>query len=657
MRIDSDVIRGTILAAAIAYAGAVVLARWLPALAVAAAAVIALVALGFGWHRSGQPRTPVFAAALGMPLHLILLATGGLASPLLPLIAPWLVLVGALDTLPRTAALSGAATILLLSGEAWTQDLGLLEPLAVGTAVFSGLLPAWLLDRARVRARVNEGVLNRIREEAGAGRAGDGRVEASRRVDELGRMLDGVRQRLGARRAVIWDVHVASDRARPRIVSGGDPPPPIPLSGDPLRWAWEEALPLRLETPPRWAAGYARACVVPIEPMGERAAILTLEYEVDIGFPTAQALDENVARIRTFLQMQEQQAQAVAIRERYGILFDLLRRLPMESEVKGVARELAAYAMRLADASGAAVALWEKEVGSVLAVVGDDGGPQVDMVFGLQESEMALAARGVATLIRERGRGDGAALPVAAPGERWFAEPRALVVVPLQGTGIGVVGVLAVWSADASSLDPDVVETLETLAPYVARQLYQTRAMGELKEYADRDALTGLRNRRSFEQELARATAGYQRNRRPVSLVLLDVDHFKSINDTLGHDAGDAVLRSLGALLQASVREIDVPARLGGEEFVILLPDTGLAAAVDVAERIRQQVEATTVEWRGKQIPVRISAGVSSCPERVPTPQALVKTADAALYDAKNDGRNRVNVAPLGSIDQDGGFV
>jgi len=441
------------------------------------------------------------------------------------------------------------------------------------------------------------------------------------------------------------------DRARPRLASGGAPPPAVPLTGDPLRWAWEEALPLRLETPPRWAAGSHRACVVPLDPTGERAAILTLEYDAHTAFPTAQALEEAATRLKTFLEMQQQEARAVATRERFGIIAEVLRRLPREIEAEAFARELANAAVRIAEATGGAVALWEQEVGHVLAVVGEDGGPHVDAVFGPLESEMALAARNASTLVRERTR-DTATLPVAAPGERWHAEPRGLVVVPLEDTANRVVGILAVWNADSAYIDPDVVEVLETLAPYAALQLQQARLLGKMREHAERDALTGLHNRRVFEQRLASENALFGRYRRPIALLILDVDHFKRINDTLGHEAGDAVLRALGGLLRNSIREVDLAARLGGEEFVVLLPETTLAAAREIAERLRKSVEAQPVEWRGKTIEVRISVGVAACPESVGEPRHLVRVADEALYRSKAEGRNRVTVAGPGTVDQ-----
>src|SRR5690606_9492118 len=262
------------------------------------------------------------------------------------------------------------------------------------------------------------------------------------------------------------------------------------------------------------------------------------------------------------------------------------------------------------------------------------------------ESVMALAARGEGTLLRENRRGEGGALAVAVPGERWIAEPRALAVIPLRDHEQGVIAVLAVWSSRYDEIRPEVVEALELLAPYAALQLFYALTYGSLREHAERDPLTGLHNRRVFEARLAAAESHFLRYRRPVALAILDIDHFKRVNDTYGHEAGDEVLRAVAASLRASLRDTDMAARLGGEEFVVLQPETTLAGAVDAAERLRRQIEEQVIEWRGERIPIRISVGVSAAPECVESVHDLVESADAALYASKNAGRNRVTAAP-----------
>lgn len=162
------------------------------------------------------------------------------------------------------------------------------------------------------------------------------------------------------------------------------------------------------------------------------------------------------------------------------------------------------------------------------------------------------------------------------------------------------------------------------------------------QRFAQSDLLTGLANRRGFEAYATRVLARARTQGQFTSLLLLDVDHFKRVNDTYGHGAGDLVLESLGDLLHQHLRERDGAGRHGGEELTVLLPDTHQSFAAPVAERIRQAVEAMEVTWEGRVISVTISIGVASTAETDSDLAALYQLADARLYRAKAGGRNRV---------------
>ncbi|PYS95104.1 MAG: hypothetical protein DMF65_14535 [Acidobacteria bacterium] len=153
------------------------------------------------------------------------------------------------------------------------------------------------------------------------------------------------------------------------------------------------------------------------------------------------------------------------------------------------------------------------------------------------------------------------------------------------------------------------------------------------------DGLTGCFNRRFFEIQLERDLHLATRMRQPVSLIFLDVDHFKHVNDTYGHDAGDAALRILANALREEVRGVDTAARYGGEEFAIILPQAGPDGALAVAERLRSRIERTEVPGVGC---ITASLGVATYPLHASSRDLLVTTADRALYHAKNTGRNRV---------------
>ena len=162
----------------------------------------------------------------------------------------------------------------------------------------------------------------------------------------------------------------------------------------------------------------------------------------------------------------------------------------------------------------------------------------------------------------------------------------------------------------------------------------------KLQSLAITDGLTGLHNHRAFQDHLEEQFQTAMRNKQPLALILMDVDHFKHYNDTYGHQAGDEVLRQVAQILLANVREGDFVARYGGEEFVVVLPRADLESAVAVAERLRRAVESA--EWQLR--PVTGSFGVACARPDMETRQELIEAADQALYQAKKNGRNRVEV-------------
>jgi diguanylate cyclase (GGDEF)-like protein len=166
----------------------------------------------------------------------------------------------------------------------------------------------------------------------------------------------------------------------------------------------------------------------------------------------------------------------------------------------------------------------------------------------------------------------------------------------------------------------------------------------EIYKMATTDALTGAYNKRYFEERIREEFSFALRNEVPLSLVLFDLDHFKRINDEYGHPAGDHVLKQVGAIARAIVRQEDLLARYGGEEFVILLKGSGVPGAVSVAERLRQAVEASPVAFEGKSIGVTVSVGIAVLAGRnFPDWTNMLQCADDLLYQSKRSGRNRVS--------------
>ena len=167
------------------------------------------------------------------------------------------------------------------------------------------------------------------------------------------------------------------------------------------------------------------------------------------------------------------------------------------------------------------------------------------------------------------------------------------------------------------------------------------KQMEKVKQEIIIDPLTRAYNRRAYDEKLKLEMMGYQRYGRPTALAMLDIDHFKQVNDTYGHRTGDGVLRILSELMKKEIREIDVLARYGGEEFALILPHTPYKQALDVAERIRQKVEISRFTYKGKPFSVTVSFGVGTLKED-DTLESYAERVDQALYRAKNRGRNRV---------------
>jgi diguanylate cyclase (GGDEF)-like protein/PAS domain S-box-containing protein len=193
----------------------------------------------------------------------------------------------------------------------------------------------------------------------------------------------------------------------------------------------------------------------------------------------------------------------------------------------------------------------------------------------------------------------------------------------------------------SKTLENELKEANQSLKVQLA-EIESLRA--KLEEQAIRDPLTDAFNRRFFAESLDREVARAIRDKVSLSVVIMDVDHFKQFNDTFGHKCGDMVLQSLATFLKDNTRRGDIVCRYGGEEFVILMPDATLDSAYERAEMWRSKFEAHVVEYEGQSLSVTFSAGVASFPEHGSTGEGVLQSADRALYRSKSTGRNRVTV-------------
>jgi len=223
-----------------------------------------------------------------------------------------------------------------------------------------------------------------------------------------------------------------------------------------------------------------------------------------------------------------------------------------------------------------------------------------------------------------------------------------VVITPITADGEHLGVAVGEWGGGTDARIPtSTVRALAQASMHTALALRNARLLGENERLATRDSLTGLANRRLFDESLQREVARARRLATPLSLLVLDVDHFKQVNDTYGHQTGDAVLREVSEALVANTKNYDVAARYGGDEFVVLLPGCSREDAMRVAERVRNGIARAVGE-----APVTISAGVASVPDNASDAERLMAAADAALYDAKRTGRDRVagsgrNIEPV----------
>jgi diguanylate cyclase (GGDEF)-like protein len=222
---------------------------------------------------------------------------------------------------------------------------------------------------------------------------------------------------------------------------------------------------------------------------------------------------------------------------------------------------------------------------------------------------------------------------------------RSFHLSPLLSTQGQVTGLVRAESIQREAMDQEDGRLLESLVVLASLAFENAKLYRETQDLAVTDGLTKLLLRRVLMERLDQELVRARETEGTASLVLLDIDHFKQVNDTYGHPAGDAVLREVAARVKRSVRDVDVCGRYGGEEFVVILPQTPLDGALLVAERIREAVKAKPFELRGDERTITVSLGVAVYPQHADQGQSLIEAADSALYRSKENGRDRVSPA------------
>ena len=225
------------------------------------------------------------------------------------------------------------------------------------------------------------------------------------------------------------------------------------------------------------------------------------------------------------------------------------------------------------------------------------------------------------------------------PGEHSGAEHICIPVI--QSGGVGSVVQLVARPEQVQRLS-SAITLLNVYLREAAPVIEAKRLMDNLRESNLRDPMTGLQNRRFLEEYVDTIVASANRRKSQLAIMMLDLDYFKKVNDTYGHDAGDTVIKTMAKVFRSSVRASDLVIRYGGEEFMVILQDSGGDAAIEVAEKIRQTVEGTQIQLPGAVLQKTISIGIADFPGDSDTFWQAIKFADVALYQAKEQGRNRV---------------
>ena len=243
--------------------------------------------------------------------------------------------------------------------------------------------------------------------------------------------------------------------------------------------------------------------------------------------------------------------------------------------------------------------------------------------------------------------------PLLVAGDTYAPYTQSVILLPVIYSDSAPTSCIVVESSHLDAFTPEDIHTIEVLVRNGVASIEKVRLQQQLERMATTDGLTGLCNHRTFQDKLEEYITQSTRYSRPLSLLLMDIDHFKVFNDTYGHQVGDQVLEQLSRTLEESVRTSDIPARYGGEEFVVVLPETSVEDAIGLAERIRQAVSMMVVQTATENLHVSVSIGVSTLflgnaaeeqPSSAKTQEQLIGYSDAAMYMSKKDGRNRVTV-------------
>lgn len=461
----------------------------------------------------------------------------------------------------------------------------------------------------------------------------------------MSQLLADFRDVGAADEAIFWRWNAERDALTPAAWSTATPRPAhfdIAQWGPLVQWSAETAVVQTVGVDEVVHVG--AACV---RRRGQLIGVLSLTNREGLGLERA-ALREWLPRLATQLGSY---VELVDYRRRYErhmrqsqALLEAVQRLQGDRSGEGLARALCDTALDMSGARGAVLVRWDAESdgGELHYATEGTGLRSLSPLDGTSVVAEACRSGRLHVLEDARGAASGQAL-YGTP--RVIREPGSVAIIPIAKDG-RVLGALVLEADSAGEFTQEETRPLTVLGAVVAGSLELAWSYAEVDRRARTDPLTGLWNRLHFGEQLQRVLAESDRYEQPASLVLVDIDHFKRVNDSFGHEAGDAVIRHVAKILQEGIRTVDICVRYGGEEIAILMGQTDNAHAVEVAERLRAKIEATPIRHGGAEIQVTASFGVAAYPETVKVRDQLFPAADKALYIAKHDGRNRVRWKP-----------
>ncbi len=630
--------------------------------------VLSVDALGQLMGAHGYPVWPLMAllvAALavaeGLPLALGVAGQAtllALAAALRPLFAPVAPGVAVFDARPVVAAAFGYGALALAVNRALAGE--------------KRRLSATLAELARLKHGIDQladapnetapraSAAEALRQVTGEGRRARQLDRASELDEALGRILDVALEATAAHAALYFDLDRQREQAHLRVMRGPAsllPDCAVPLGDDPFSFLVERGQTFyatdfkRLLHQLPWYKGQVQIGTLVAVPVRVGDVIVgalfadKLETQAFTGREPrllariAELAAEAIRGTRASLGREELDAEFKAV---YPIS-QRLATLAREAEV----RELLLRAARhLANLDAGAVVMAD-ELDTRYSVEAGFGWPSEFLKREVALDERTWAAwvlrSAEEAYLLESLAGEANGMPVLVLDEP-AGRAESLLALPLRARG-RTLGALLLTGA-RGTFDASSRRVLEILANQAAATVQLIKDKEQQRQLAVRDGLTGLYNRRAFGELLVSAVSNEDRRETgSLGLVILDVDHFKKLNDTYGHPAGDAALRSLARLLDQHLRKGDQAARYGGEEFVVILPGADAERSVGAAERLRSALERHRFVFEGARIPLSASLGVAVFPGDGRDAETLLAAADRALYAAKQAGRNRVMAA------------